>query len=233
MKRTFSLVISLLIGAFAKADIQTWEPSSKGGQQHYLLSLQPVDQNNPEIQTIHVFIPKGWDQFGVTGWKHIRTLPIQASLADLRAFVADQNKSGLSEEQARELLLKSSDQTKKSKDSLSLGAISLATGPLLPVTFWFGSLFKSLSAGKVYQKAVTYTHPFSLLIISNEKRNSDGELTRLLWIDDKEFLKRTEVEVAAFGLKTASPFEARISKLRADEEAKEQARQELANEPRF
>jgi hypothetical protein len=196
-------------------------PDRKNGTPYILISLQPLDKNDPEIVGIFVF--KLAYIADKAEYQYQKGLLYKTTMTSLRNYVSENFKSGLTEEQARQLMVAMTDASSKTNKNLALMFLSALTGPVLPVIFWTAGLGRSLSYGQMLEKLTAYTHPFSLLIISNEKKNADGRLTMTLTIDDENFMSNLEKELNAYvGRKPVSPAEERVKELIKQEALKKQ-----------
>jgi hypothetical protein len=158
-----------------------------------------------------------------------RDLPIQASLQEMRAYVEKMSPHSQTEKQALDLFAKSSKKDDNTTKALQLGVVGMVPPygtAIAGMAGFVGALISSLNAENARTSAIQGTHPFSLLILSDEFG------PRGLQIGASDYPQELQAEVETFNkwksnTVSSSPFEVRLTKMKAE------AQQALENQRQY
>jgi exonuclease VII small subunit len=189
------LITALLITTFS---ISSWAYVIINPSQ-VIYELAPVSKEQPDTLNIYAFCPKSWDRYGASAYQHCKTYELNTTSANLKNYVLQVNQQGLSQEEALDLWHGGEKLQKKSENSLAIMFVGALAGPAVPAIAFFKGLFNSISSDNRKDKVIQMSHPFTLLMMSNDLEK------KRMWInDDTNFEKYLMESINSFYQKSTT-----------------------------
>jgi hypothetical protein len=179
-----------------------------------IYELKAASKDQSDVLNIYAFCPTSWNRYGATSYQHCKTYELNASIADLKNYIQNVNQEGLGYDEALDLWHGGEKLQKKSENSLAVMFVGALTGPVVPAIAFFKGLFNSISSDTRKDKVIQMSHPFNLLLMSDELDK------KRLWVNDETHFEKYLMEsINAFNQKATSEplFNQRLADLKSKE----------------